>query len=77
MQCYNLNKLGGSLLGLATYQILKTLGIVVSNKKIFILKIYFSPCDLDMQWAKLFEHLFKRVIQESFLQSLVKKQPVI
>ena len=35
--------------------IIKTLGIVVSNKKILILKIYFSPCDLDMQWTKLFE----------------------
>ena len=41
---------------------IKTLGIVVSNKKIFSLKIYFSPCDLDMQWTKLFEQLFKRVI---------------
>ena len=30
---------------------IKTLGIVVSNKKIFSLKIYFSPCDLDMQWT--------------------------
>ena len=28
---------------------IKTLGMVVSNKKIFSLKIYFSPCDLDMQ----------------------------
>ena len=58
---YNLNKLGGGLLGYAAYQIL-TLGIVVSNKKIFILKIYFSPCELDMQWTKLFEQLFKRVV---------------
>ena len=43
---------------------IKTLGIVASNKKIFSLKIYFSPCDLDMQWTifKLFEQLFKRVI---------------
>ena len=41
---------------------IKTLGIVASNKKIFILKIYFGPCDLDMQWTKLFEQLFKRVI---------------
>ena len=43
---------------------IKTLGIVVSNKKIFSfsLKIYFSPCDLDMQWTKLFEQLFKGVI---------------
>ena len=43
-------------------QTIKTLGIVVSNKKIFSLKIYFGPCDLDMQWTKLFEQLFRRVI---------------
>ena len=41
---------------------IKTIGIVVSNKKIFILKNYFSRSDLDMQWTKLLEHLFKRVI---------------
>ena len=41
---------------------IKILGIVVSKKKIFILKIYFSPCDLDLQWTKLFEQLFKRVL---------------
>ena len=40
----------------------KTLGIVVSNKKFFILKIYFSTCDLDMQWTELFKQIFKRVI---------------
>ena len=61
-QGYNLNKLGGGLLGYATYKNIKTLGIDVSNKKIFILKSYFIPCDLDMQWTKLFEKLFKGVI---------------
>ena len=41
---------------------IKTLGIMVSNKKIFFLKIYFGQCDLGMQWTKLLEQLFKRVI---------------
>ena len=50
---------------------IKSLGIVVSIKNVFILIIYYSPCDLEMQCTKLFEQLFKRVIYESFLQSLV------
>ena len=32
------------------------------KQEYFILKIYFSPCDLNVQWTKLFEQLFKRVI---------------
>ena len=37
-----------------------TLGIVVSNRKIFFLKIYFSPCYLDMQLTKLFQVRIQR-----------------
>ena len=48
-----MNKLDGGPLGDATYHI-EALGLVVSEKifKVFILKIYFYLCNLDMQWTK-------------------------
>ena len=38
---------------------IKTLGIVVSNKNIFSLKIYFSPCDLDMHGLNYFNNYLR------------------
>ena len=58
------NKLGRGLLGDAKY-----LGLQVTNMKVFkvfISKIYFSLCDLDIQRTKTIEQLLKRVIPGKF-----------
>ena len=50
----NLNKVGRSLLGDATHQISmsRTCGSETKIFKVFLMKIYFSLFDLDMQWTK-------------------------
>ena len=59
-----LNKLGRDLLGDATYQISRLIGLVVK-----VLKIYIRPCDLDIP----FDQLFERAISGSFLSAKFDK----
>ena len=51
-QCHNLNRLGGSLLDTASYKTSRPNALCIL--KVFSLKIYFSPFELDtyIQWTK-------------------------
>ena len=75
-----LNNFWNGPLDEATYQISKSWAFWFQTRRFFkssVKKPVFSSCDLDVQWTRPSEQLWKRTNQGWFLWSLVKIQTVV